>query len=103
MTQTTLRIDDFAGRWFNVGEVFIRLGETLLISRYQPVWNVVADGFGNKTEGAGRTKGERPIWDLLHPGRAFAQSLKVTRNPDEIRQRISTHFQEYPPHDGEFV
>jgi hypothetical protein len=94
----TLDLKDFTCRWLNVDEVFIRLGETLLISHYRPVWNVVVEGFGNKPEGMGRHEGKRPAWDILHPGRAAAEMLRVARSPEDIVARIARHFHEYPPH-----
>jgi hypothetical protein len=95
---TTLNLKEFACRWLNVDEVFIRLGETLLISHYRPVWNVVVEGFGNKTEGVGRHEGKRPAWDILHPGREAAQPLKITRSPEDILAQIARHFDRYAPH-----
>jgi hypothetical protein len=47
----------------------------MLIENFQPVWNVVIDGFGNKTPGARRATQYRSPWDVLHPGRAFAEML----------------------------
>jgi Eco29kI restriction endonuclease len=95
---TTLALRDFTCRWLNVDEVFIRLGETLLISHYRPVWNVVVEGFGNKPEGIGRHQGKRPAWDILHPGRTAAEKLRVTRSVEDILARIARHFKDYPPH-----
>ena len=34
------------------------------------LWNSLVDGFGNHDPGAGRYKGLRPRWDVLHPGRS---------------------------------
>jgi hypothetical protein len=70
-----LNLSDFRCRWLVVDEVFIPLGESLLISHFQPLWNVVVDGFGNHPPGAGRSKGRKPMWDVLHPGRRWANGL----------------------------
>jgi hypothetical protein len=67
---TNLKPEDFKCRWLVVDEVFIPLGETLLISHYKPLWNLVVDGFGNHPPGGGRAKGKKPAWDVLHPGRS---------------------------------
>lgn len=49
-----LNIDNFAARWLVVDDIWIPLGETLLIGKFQPVWNRLLDGFGNHDPGAGR-------------------------------------------------
>ncbi len=69
---TNLSLDDFSCRYLVVDDVWIPLGETLLIQKYHPVWNTVVDGFGNHDPGGGRYVGKRPLWDELHPGRAWA-------------------------------
>ena len=52
-----LNIEDFYCRYLIVDEIWISLGEALLIARYSPIWNHLIDGFGNHTpgrEGSGR-------------------------------------------------
>ena len=70
-----LELSNFRCRWLVVDEVFIPLGESLLISHYRPLWNAVVDGFGNHPPGSGREKGKKPLWDVLHPGRPWADKL----------------------------
>lgn len=72
----SLSIDDFYCRFLVVDEIWIPLGENLLISRFMPVWNKVVDGFGNHDPGAGRRSGLVPRWDVLHPGRHWAPLQK---------------------------
>lgn len=67
-----LEVADFYCRALVVEDIWIPLTEALLISKYAPVWNRLADGFGNHTPGAGRFAGMRPRWDVLHPGRGWA-------------------------------
>lgn len=67
-----LDIADFTCRWLVVEPIWIPLGESVTISRFAPVWNVIVPGFGNHDPGAGRRKGLRTRWDTLHPGRTFA-------------------------------
>lgn len=69
---STLNIDDFYCRYLVVDEIWIPLGENLIISRFMPVWNTLIDGFGNHDPGSGRYQGLRPRWDVLHPGRLWA-------------------------------
>lgn len=70
---TDLDINDFSCRYLVVDDIWIPLGESLLIARFSPVWNKIVDGFGNHTPGKGRFEGMRPRWDVLHPGRAWAE------------------------------
>lgn len=67
-----LDIADFTCRWLVVEPIWIPLGESVLISRFTPVWNGLVDGFGNHDPGAGRRQGVRSRWDTLHPGRPWA-------------------------------
>ncbi|MEZ6066319.1 MAG: Eco29kI family restriction endonuclease [Planctomycetaceae bacterium] len=67
-----LDIADFKCRYLVVDDIWIPLGESLLISQFKPVWNAVVDGFGNHSPGKGRFKQRRSMWDILHPGRPWA-------------------------------
>ncbi|WP_218119560.1 Eco29kI family restriction endonuclease [Roseospirillum parvum] len=57
-------------------DIWIPLGESLLISRFVPLWNKWVDGFGNHDPGGGRYNQERSRWDVLHPGRPWATKCK---------------------------
>jgi hypothetical protein len=50
----------------------------MLIERFQPAWNRAVDGFGNKAPGKRRKDQFRSPWDVLHPGRAFAEDLGIS-------------------------
>lgn len=67
---------DFGCRFITVDDIWIPLGESLLIARFSPLWNTLVDGFGNHDPGKGRHAGLRPRWDTLHPGRAWADRLQ---------------------------
>lgn len=71
-----LELSDFHCRYLVVDEIWIPLGESLLISKFGPVWNSLLDGFGNNDPGAGRHQGLCPRWDMLHPGRGWARRLQ---------------------------
>ena len=75
----SLALADFSCRYLRVDDIWIALGETLLIERYKPVWNLVVEGFGNHDPGSGRYRGKRPLWDELHPGRGWAQRCDPPR------------------------
>lgn len=72
---TNLDIDDFTCRWLVVEPIWIPLGESVVIARFAPVWNVIVDGFGNHDPGRGRSAGVRSRWDTLHPGRPWATNF----------------------------
>lgn len=72
---TNLSIEDFHCRFLVVDDIWIPLGESLIISRFTPVWNSLIDGFGNHNPGKGRHAGMRSRWDVLHPGRQWVARL----------------------------
>lgn len=49
-----LRLEDFRCRNLIVDDIWIPLGEALLIEQFSPLWNRVLDGFGNHDPGKGR-------------------------------------------------
>lgn len=73
---SNLHLADFRCRWLVLDPVWIGLTEQVLISQYQPIWNLIVDGFGNHDPGAGRRNQRRSRWDTLHPGRDWASSLR---------------------------
>ena len=73
---SNLNLADFRCRWLVLDPVWIGLTEQVLISGYQPIWNVVVDGFGNHDPGSGRRNQRRSRWDTLHPGRQWALNLQ---------------------------
>ncbi len=70
-------IRDFFCRYIVVDDIWIPLAESMMINRYKPLWNQVLDGFGNHDPGNGRYKQQRSPWDVLHPGRAWADKLQA--------------------------
>lgn len=87
-----LDVDDFYARWLTLDNVWIPLGESLLISRYTPVWNALVDGFGNHNPGRERATGLRSRWDTIHPGRTWAN---VLRDRPETGDDIANDIAEY--------
>lgn len=93
-----LAIDDFCCRYLAVDDIFISLGESLLIQKFNPLWNQVVEGFGNHHPGKGRKKGRRPLWDELHPGRKWATSLPPAKmNKDDILKLVALYMDSLPP------
>jgi Eco29kI restriction endonuclease len=88
-----LTVGDFSVRYLVVDDIWIPLGEALLISTFNPVWNRLIDGFGNHDPGAGRYNGLRPLWDVLHPGRGWAEKCKArSETREEIGRRVIDYF-----------
>jgi Eco29kI restriction endonuclease len=91
-----LSLSDFRCRWLVVDEVFIPLGESLLINHFKPLWNVIVDGFGNHPPGAGRVGGKKPAWDVLHPGRVWADRLQPACSPEDILLDVKSYIDSVP-------
>ncbi|MEI6415356.1 MAG: Eco29kI family restriction endonuclease [Pseudomonadota bacterium] len=88
-----LDIVDFFCRFLVVEDIWIPLGESLLIARYSPIWNSLVDGFGNHDPGGGRYNGMRPRWDVLHPGRSWAARCRERpETTDDIARDIETYL-----------
>jgi hypothetical protein len=93
----TLAVADFQVRYLTVDDIWIPLGESLLIARFRPIWNRALDGFGNHDPGKGRYNGMRPLWDHLHPGRGWATRCAVrTETIPEIEQRLADYLAAHP-------
>ncbi|HAD08301.1 MAG TPA: restriction endonuclease [Porticoccaceae bacterium] len=100
-----LRITDFHCRYLTVDDIWIPLGESLLIAKFAPLWNKLIDGFGNHDPGKGRHAGLRPRWDVLHPGRPWAEHCKER---EETAEQIVSEVRDYlrnnpPPDDGTMI
>lgn len=84
-----LDLQDFFCRYLVVDDIWIPLGESLLIGRFNPLWNKVVDGFGNHDPGGGRYKQQKSPWDILHPGRPWADKLTGEgKTVEAIRERV---------------
>ncbi len=68
-------LEDFSFRHLVVEDIWIPLGENMLIETFRPIWNRAIDGFGNKDPGKRRAAQFLSPWDVLHPGRSFATKL----------------------------
>jgi hypothetical protein len=70
-----LNLADFQCRYLVVEDIWIPLAESLLIARFSPLWNQIIDGFGNHDPGKRRSNQNRSAWDVMHPGRPWAEKL----------------------------
>lgn len=83
MDAVNLDVTDFSCRYLLVDDIWIPLGESLLIAQYNPLWNIKLDGFGNHTPGQRRFEQYRSTWDTVHPGRAWAMKCKPRKETAE--------------------
>jgi hypothetical protein len=90
---SNLNLSDFVCRFLVVQDLWIPLAEQLLIAHFAPLWNRLIDGFGNHDPGAGRYEGLRPRWDVLHPGRAWAEKCKQrAETADDIAREVEQYL-----------
>ena len=88
-----LELEDFLVRYLVVDDVWIPLGENMLIESYQPVWNKVVAGFGNNPLGSGRKDQKASLWDILHPGRIEQMNATVQAiTQSELERRVELFF-----------
>ena len=97
--QAALNLDlaDFGCRYLLVDDIWIPLGESLLIEKFKPVWNICVDGFGHHDQGRSRRGQMKSAWDTLHPGRAWADNVEQPnpKSADEIAQTVIAFLDEY--------
>jgi len=89
-------LKDFAVRFVifeNDSSDMISAVEAALIKLKLPLWNVVIDGFGNHTPGKGRFEQAKSDWDVIHPGRDWANKCNGQHNEaSAILDRIKYYF-----------
>ena len=95
MQVSNLEVADFRCRYLIVDDIWIPLGESLLIELFSPIWNRVIDGFGNHDPRKGRYNQQRSAWDVLHPGRLWAQRVAPNvRTEAEILASLARYLAE---------
>ncbi len=94
---SNLRAEDFFCRYLVVEDIWIPLGESLLIARFAPIWNCIVEGFGNHDTGKGRHQGQRPRWDTLHPGRSWAEKCQERlETTEDIVREVKAYLRDTP-------
>jgi len=92
-----LDIKHFACRYLVVDDIWIPLGESLLIEMFSPIWNRLIDGFGNHDPGKGRYQQQRSPWDVLHPGRSWAEKLQPhSKSEKDLLKAVETYLTKKP-------
>lgn len=91
-----LHVSDFMCRFMILEDAasdMIGTVEASLIRQYKPVWNYAIDGFGNHTPGKGRFKQAKSDWDVLHPGRGWANMCTGKASSlEEVEKKVNDYF-----------
>ena len=91
-----LELQDFSCRFVifeDASSDMISTIEAALIKLSRPLWNTAVDGFGNHDPGSGRYEQAKSDWDVIHPGRAWAEKCNGTHaERNDILARIKNHF-----------
>ena len=91
-----LQADDFMCRFVifeDAGSDMISTVEAALIKLNRPLWNTAVDGFGNHDPGKGRYEQARSDWDVIHPGRKWAEKCNGTAKTSAvILAKIKSHL-----------
>lgn len=87
-----LHLRDFRVRYLVVEDIFIGMGEAMLIQQFRPLWNVHLSGFGLHDPGSRRHGGNRSEWDQLHPGRPWQPRMRRVTTSTAIQRRIKEAF-----------
>lgn len=78
-------------------DIWIPLGESLLIATFKPIWNMFVDGFGRHDQGKSRTSQKKSAWDTLYPGRAWAEKGEQPnrKSAEQIAMDIAVELARY--------
>lgn len=91
-----LDIEDFYCRFMileNAAASMIGTVEAALIRHYMPIWNCCIDGFGNHDPGSGRYNQAKSDWDVLHPGREWAdRCIGECASLSDVKSKILNFF-----------
>ena len=67
--------------------------EAALIRYYKPIWNTRIDGFGNHDPGPGRYNQAKSEWDIIHPGRPWADKcVGQSSTIDKVEEKAAEYF-----------
>ncbi len=94
---TNLDVKDFSCRFMIFEHTtvdMIGMVEAALIRQFNPIWNSCIDGFGNHDPGSGRYEQAKSDWDVLHPGRKWANRLKgKSSTQEEIIKKALSYYE----------
>ncbi len=91
-----LIIEDFYCRFMileDAASSLISTVEAALIRHYKPIWNSQIDGFGNHDPGKGRYNQAKSEWDVLHPGRPWAEKCSgIAPDINRVEEKAAVYF-----------
>ena len=92
-----LCLDDFRCRFMILEDAatdMIGTVEASLIRLYTPIWNSCIDGFGNHDPGRGRYDQAKSDWDIIHPGRKWADKLRGSHPTEKaVKAKAISYYQ----------
>jgi hypothetical protein len=97
---STLSISDFEYRALVVQSGWETAAEDYLIHLFHPIWNSetkLVFGLGKHGDAAATRSNKRSPWDTIHPGRIWANDLKLqdAKNLDGIVSELDQHFKNH--------
>lgn len=97
---STLSISDFEYRALVVQSGWETAAEDYLIHLFHPIWNSetkLVFGLGKHGDSAVTRSNKRSPWDTVHPGRVWANDLKLVdaKNIDGIVSELDHHFKNH--------
>lgn len=95
-----LRLEDFNFRSLVVDDIWIPLGENMLIESFKPLWNTSLSGFGSNPTGGPRAGQAGSRWDTLHPGRSGAGQATGAAI-EEVVSLVREYVANLPPRSSE--
>jgi len=91
-----LGLEDFSCRFVifeDASSDMIGTVEAALIKLNKPLWNTAVDGFGNHDPGSGRYEQAKSDWDVIHPGRTWAEKCTgVHTEKTDVLTGIKVHL-----------
>ena len=94
-----LEIHDFFFRYLVVDDVFITLGEAVLIETFQPLWNVLLSGFRNNPTGGPRSEQAISLWiRFIRAAKALGRSSRSAVR--EVEELVRTYLEKIRQNDS---
>lgn len=85
-----LEMEDFWVRYLVIDTLWVSGLERFMLQKYQPIWNKHIKGFGSGNQGSKRKGQKVTKWDVVHPGRKWAQTQEPRKETaEEILAKIT--------------
>jgi hypothetical protein len=91
--------EHFEYRYLPLGDGSQVSVEKVLIDFFKPVWNNEGgclSGFGKHGDNASTRANKRSSWDVLHPGRIWAEKSEPKKSHNEVLSDVAGHFEVHP-------